>query len=158
MCGAPFAAQRRWNSLGVSPTSSAEPALNEPRLAEANGVADLGDGEVGGAQQVLRAFHPPPGQVRRGRDPVRGGEEALEVVLADARHRGEQLEVQRLGVVPVGVVAGTAQVHQQVAGVARLCHRMTAHTDVLAFGAGPYGRWLASTASRSTRSFIGCPE
>jgi len=32
MCGAPLAAQRRWNSLGVSPTNSRNRLLNEPRL------------------------------------------------------------------------------------------------------------------------------
>ena len=32
MCGAPVAAYRRWNSLGVSPTSSRNRLLNEPRL------------------------------------------------------------------------------------------------------------------------------
>ena len=32
MRGAPVAAQRRWNSLGVSPTSSRNRLLKEPRL------------------------------------------------------------------------------------------------------------------------------
>jgi hypothetical protein len=38
------------------------------------------------------------------------------VVLAQARDGGERGEVERLGVVEVGVVAGPAQVHQHVAG------------------------------------------
>jgi len=32
MCGAPAAAYLRWNSLGVSPTSSRNRLLNDPRL------------------------------------------------------------------------------------------------------------------------------
>ena len=34
MCGAPDAAHRRWNSLGVSPTSSRNRLENEPRLVK----------------------------------------------------------------------------------------------------------------------------
>ena len=76
-------------------------------------MADLGDGEVGGTQKVLRAFDPPLGEMGRRRDAVRGGEQALKVVLADARHGGKRVEIQRIGVVTVGVVPGPPEMHQQ---------------------------------------------
>jgi hypothetical protein len=66
--------------------------------------------------KVLRPLHPPPGQVGGGGDPVRGGEQPLEVELAHARDGRERGEVERLGVVPVGVVARLTQVDEQVTG------------------------------------------
>ena len=115
MCGAP-SAYRRWNSLGVSPTSSRNRLLNDPRLEKPDDVADLGHGQVGGAQQVLGALDPALRDVRRRRDAVRRPEQPLEVELAEPGDAGEGLEVERLGVVAVGVVAGPAQVDEHVTG------------------------------------------
>ena len=61
-------------------------------------------------QQVLGALDPALRHVDRRRDPVRGPEEPEEVVAAQPRDRGHRVEVDRLGVVPVGVVAGLAGV------------------------------------------------
>ena len=47
----------------------AEPAAERAQAGEADRVADLGDGEVGGAEQVLRALDAAFGHVRRGRLP-----------------------------------------------------------------------------------------
>ena len=121
--GAPSAAYRLWNSLGDSPTSWRNRLLNEPRLEKPDRVTDLGDGQVGGAEQVLGALDPALGEVGGRGESVRRGEEPLEVVLAHPRDAGERRQVERLAVVPVGVVAGAAQVDEHVARCAECGHR-----------------------------------
>ena len=72
------------------------------------------------------------GEVRRGRDPVGRGEQPVEVVLAEPGGRGDRLEVERLGVVPVDVVARPAQVDEHVTGDAdgRRAHGLIIHEHV----------------------------
>ena len=116
MCGAPATAYLRWNSLGVSPTSSWNRLLNDPRLENPTAwQTSVTVRFVARSRSWARSIRR-SGEVRRGGEAVGGLEQALEVVLADAGHRRQRGQVERLGVVPVGVVAGPAQVDQHVAG------------------------------------------
>ncbi len=116
MRGLPDAAYRRWKSLGVSPTISAERRAERPQAGVADRVAHLGDREVGGPQQVLGARDPALGEVGGGRGPVRRPEGPHEVGAAHPGQARHQVEVELLGVVAVEVVPGPPQVDQDVAG------------------------------------------
>ena len=92
MCGAPVAAYLRWNSLGVSPTSSRNRLLNEPRLE--NPTAWQTSVTV---RLVARSRSWARSTRRRERcaagvSAVRRGEQPLEVVLA---HPGDRRPASR---------------------------------------------------------------
>src|SRR5947208_2941782 len=63
----------------------AEPAAERAETREAHREAHLGDGEVGGAQQVLCTLDATLGHVLHRRDPVRRLEQPHEVVLGQGR-------------------------------------------------------------------------
>jgi hypothetical protein len=83
------------------------------QAAEADEVADLGDGQIRRAQQVLGALHAAPGEVCTRRLAVGDAERAGEVVAGEAGRARHGVQVERLGEVPVDQVAGTSQVEHR---------------------------------------------
>ena len=92
MRGAPWTAYRVWKALGSLADDLPEAAAERAEAAVADGVADLGDGEVGRAQQVLGALDPPLADVGDGGEPVDPRERAEEVELAQP---GDGRELRR---------------------------------------------------------------
>src|SRR4051812_4452132 len=106
-----------------------EARAERAEAGEPDEQADLGHGEVGGAQQVLGALDPAVGQVPAGRLAVGLRERAQEVVPGAAGPPCEPVEVEGLGVGAVDQVPGGAQVGEQVDG----------------YGHDRSARWLART-------------
>ena len=158
--GAPVAAYLAWNSLGVSPTSSRNRLLNEPRLEKPTAwqtsvTVRLVARSRSWARSTRRSE-----RYAAGRQPVGRLEQPLEVELAQPGHRGERVEVERLGVVAVGVVAGPAQVHQHVAGARswRSSARRSAAAGTRPRGGAGSGRARGGRRSRRRGSpRAGCP-
>ena len=82
-----------------------EPHAERPEAREADQEADLGDGQVGGPQEGLRALDPAPGQVGAGRLTVGRRERTCEVEPGIAGLGGHRLEVERLREIAVDQVA-----------------------------------------------------
>ena len=128
MCGAPVAAYLAWNSLGLSPTTARNRLLNEPRLEKPTAWhTSVTVRLVARSRSWARSM--------RRRETYSAG--VTPYVARKSRRKwyfdsrglgGERVEVERLGVVPVGEVAGAAQVDQHVVGRA---HDLLRHDPIL---------------------------
>ncbi len=94
--------RRRAEELG-------ERAAERAEAAEADQVADLGDAEVGPAQQFGRPLDPAAGEVAGRGLAVDRPELAGEVEAGVAGDPGQVVQLERLGVEPVDMITGPAQ-------------------------------------------------
>ena len=114
--GPPVLAQRAWYADGLIADQLGEPAAERPEAGVADEPAHLGHRQVGGPEQVLGPFDPPFGQVRRRRHPVRRTRSSAGSGTSTSPRPMPASSDRGLGIVAVDQVAGSAQVHQQVAG------------------------------------------
>jgi len=106
----------------------AEARAERAEAREADQKADLGDGEVRGSQEGLRALDPASRQVRAGRFAIGRRERAGEVKSGVARFAGHRFEVERLRVFAIDEVASSpqrGQEEQRVLGHPRHPHART---------------------------------
>src|SRR5437016_1042489 len=94
---------------GGHPLQFLEPGAERAHAFETDAEADLGDGEVGDAQEVLGPLDPATGEIGARRLPVGPGEGAREVELGEPGRRRHRVQRQRLREVSVGQVAGPPQ-------------------------------------------------
>jgi len=106
----------RLEGAGSLADDLAEATAERPQTAVADGMTDLGDGEVRRAQEVLGPLDPALAEVGDGGEPVDAGERPDEVELAQPGDGRELVEVELVGEAAVDVVAGPAQVDEHVTG------------------------------------------
>ena len=104
------ASSRYW--LGDRPTSWRKRELNEPTLAKPT-RKQISVTERFAARNSVFALDPAPGQVRPRRLTVGRGERPGEVEARVAGFAGHRVQVERLGIVTIDQVAGSAEGGQE---------------------------------------------
>src|SRR5262249_16837038 len=108
-----------------------ESGAERAEAGEADQVADLGDGQVRRAQQVLSSLDPPVAEILRRSLTVRGGEATQKVVLRHASFGREDLEIEWFRVVAVHHIQGVSQMRYQLDRHAGARWRVGLHHRVL---------------------------
>src|SRR5215831_11330441 len=91
-----------------------EPRRERAKAGEADQHAHLGHRQVGGAQEILCPLDAAAGQIADRRFTVGRLEAAGKVELGDSGDGRKPIKIERMLIVPVDVIARTAQVRQQL--------------------------------------------